>query len=51
MLVHFLLGEPNREDREFFLLLDAIHVDGNVILTFKFFYLSQRHRKLNVFQI
>jgi len=37
MLVYFLLGESNRKNREFLFLLDAVHVDGNVILIFKFF--------------
>jgi len=27
----------------------AVYVDGNVVMIFKFFNLSQRHRKLNVF--
>jgi len=41
----------SRKDREFLFLLDAVHVDGNVVEVFKFFYLSQRHRKLNVLHI
>jgi len=38
MLIHLLpLGESNRKDREFLFLLDAVHVDGNVVEVFKFF--------------
>jgi len=50
MLVSLRISEPNRKDRKFFFLLDAVHVEGNVKV-FKFFYLRQRHQKLNVFEI
>ena len=35
---------------EFFLFLDTIHVD-DIILIFEFYYLVQRHRKLNAMEI
>jgi len=37
MLIHFSIGEPNRKERKFFLFLDAVHVDGDVIEIFKLF--------------
>ena len=38
---------------EFFsvLFLDTVHVDGDIILIFEFYYLIQRYQKLNALEI
>ena len=54
--IPLLAGEAQREDcgaflRLLHLHLEAVHVDGDVVLSFKLPDLSQRHRELNALQI
>jgi len=49
VLVPFCITESYRKN--LFLILDIVYIDGDVVMIFKLFNLSQRQFKLNIFEI
>jgi len=47
----FVSVKMYRKNREFFLLLDVVYIDGDIVEIFKLFNLIKCHRKHNVFEI